>query len=264
MTMKYKTIVILLSLASCNVYSATAIHLSGNKTTTYVINMFSAANGVSTSDGQTFFSTKTNTRVRGGTSPIISTQFGMSNIESLPYSALTRGEMRYGINSTYLGFLFYAKNATTAPLGQSVWVTYSGPDSDKGLESQCMTNNINTVYTYVTVGGVVFRCENNVYPPRVNVNHQSMTVNYANTWSGLYEQNLTLNPGQRAKVLWGTAGNTTAMITSTLSGAGMNDVKLSGDCNGRISPSGQCSVTANNHTWFGTRTANLNITIRLP
>ena len=170
--------------------------------------------------------------------------------------------MRYGINSTNLGFLFLAKNATTAPLGQSVWVTYSGPDSDKGLESQCMTNN--TVYTYVNVGGVTLNCGNYVYPARVNTNHQSMTVNYANTWSGLYEQNLTLNPGQSAKALWGTAGNTTAEITSTLSGAGMNDVKLSSDCNGRISPSGQCLVTANNHTWFGTRTANLNITIRLP
>lgn len=262
MTMKYKTIVILLSLASCNVYSATAIHLSGNKTTTYVINMSSAANGVSTSDGQTFFSTKTNTRVRGGTSPVISSQYGISVIDNLPFASLTRGEMRYGINAGAIGFLFYAKNTTTAPLGQSVWVTYRGPDSDKGLESQCMTNN--TVYTYVNVGGVAVNCGNYQYNARVNTNHQSMTVNYANTWSGLYEQNLTLNPGQSAKALWGTAGNTTAEITSTLSGAGMNDVKLSGDCNGRISPSGQCSVTANNHTWFGTRTANLNITIRLP
>lgn len=263
MTMKYKTIVILLSLASCNVYSATAIHLSGNKTTTYYIDMSAAASGVNTSDGQTFFSTKTNTRVRGGTSPIISTQYGMTNIENDLWSSLTRGEMRYGVNSPRIGFLFMAKNLTTAPLGQTVWVTYSGPDSDKGLESQCMTNN--TPSTYVRISGVTVNCgSNSMYLPRINVNHQSMQVNYANTWSGLYEERLTLNSGQSAKVLWGTAGNTNAEITSTLSGAGMNDVKLSSDCNGRISPSGQCSVTANNHTWFGTRTANLNITIRLP
>lgn len=262
MTMKYKTIVILLSLASCNVYSATAIHLSGNKTTTYVIDLMASASGTNTDDGQTYFSTATNTRVRGGGSPFVSSQFG-SGLENSQLGALARGEMRFGHNSTGIGFIFSAKNPSTAMFGQSsVWVTFSGPNSDAGLESQCMTNN--RVATYVRAGGVSVTCGLRQYLARTNVGHQSMTVNYANTWSGLYEQNLTLNPGQSAKALWGTAGNTTAEITSTLSGAGMNDVKLSGDCNGRISPSGQCSVTANNHTWFGTRTANLNITIRLP
>ncbi|EHJ2437242.1 TPA: hypothetical protein ACIBFG_004385 [Salmonella enterica subsp. enterica serovar Bahrenfeld] len=263
--MKYKIIVMLFSLASCNVYSATAIHLSGNKITRYYINIMAAADGVNTYHGPNYFSTKTGTTVRGNTSTVIDSQYGIADISTITFESglIAKGQMLYGRNAPARSFLFLAGNPTTAPFGQTVWVTFSGPDSDKGLQSRCMTNN--TINTYVRIGGVTITCGvANYDSPAVNVEHQSMQVSYANTWSGLYEQNVTLNPGQSMKVLWGTAGNTNAKITSILSGSGMNDVKLSGDCNGSISPSGQCSVVANNHSWFGTRTANLNITISLP
>lgn len=262
--MKYQITTLVFLFLTSSAQSATMIHLSGTKTTTYQIGIESAADSTNTDNGNNYFSTRMNTRVRGGNSPFVSSQLG-SSLVTTDYRTMPRGTYIAGYNydSPKLGFIFQSKNPSNSYFGvSSFWVTYSGENSDAGLESQCMTNNKPRTYMRITNNVVTCGLENHL--PRVNVGHYSMSVNYANTWSGLYELSLTLNRGETKKVLWGTGGNTIANISSTLSGTGKDDIELKGQCNGQISTTGECSVTMKNVSWYGTKDAMLRINISLP
>ena len=197
---------------------------------------------------------------------------GSSGILS-PTNPPGKYQVRVGINDNNKGVVYQVNTPIFLGGQYNNYITFAitGPTSDAGIEMRCTATNpgypnimpegaagdyngVSCGYPLGTWGSWI-----PVTGPGV-----SSTTKPSATWSGVYENSLTFEPGQTKRVLWGTTGNTSANITSSLSGVGMDDVELKGQCNGVINNTGVCEVTMKNVSWFGTRNAMLRINISLP
>lgn len=188
-----------------------------------------------------------------------------------PTTPAPNNQNRWGLNSARNILIYQRTNPIFQAGGTENYLTFSttGPYSGNEFEFRCTASYPGhpNITAAVTIGNYAsIRCGHplGTWSAWQKTTEAVGVTTPSATWNGMYEDTVTLEPGQHKRVIWGISGNSSARISSSLSGDGRNDVELTGQCNGVISPSDTCNVTMKNVSWHGTKNALLNFTVSLP